>query len=104
MGGLWLVVRTDARRRWPSIVVLTILVALAGGFVMTAATGARRAESALGRFLDATEMFDGSIEVDYPATEAVTADVAAQAEVAATSAAVFIPFVSDEIETGVIAG
>jgi len=82
-----------------------MLVAVAGGFVVAAATGARRADSALDRFLDSTEMWDGSIEVDYPATEAVVADVAAQPEVAAASAAaVFVPVGSEKIDSSVIAG
>jgi hypothetical protein len=104
MGGVWLAARTDVRRRWPSIVALTLLVALAGAFVLTAATGARRADSALERLLDATEMWDGSIEVDYPETDAVVADVATQPEVAAASAAVLVPVGSEELEGGVIAG
>lgn len=104
MGASWLLVRTDLRRRWPTVVALMLFVGLAGTFVLTAATGARRADSALERFLAATKMWDGSIEVDFLAAEEVVADVAAQPEVAATSAAVGIPLVSEEIETGVIAG
>ena len=98
MGASWLLVWTDVHRRWPTVVAMTMLVGFAGTFVLTAATGARRADSALGRFLDATEMWDGSIEVDFAATEAVLADLAAQPEVAAATAFVFIPLVSEEIE------
>ena len=98
MGASWLLVRTDVHRRWPTALALTILVALTGTFVLTAATGARRTDSALERFLDATEMWDGSIEVDFTATGAVLADVAAQPEVVAASAFTFIPLASEDEE------
>ncbi len=98
MGASWLLVRTDVHRRLATVVALTMLIGLAGTFVLTAATGARRADSALERFLDATEMWDGSIEVDFAATEDVLADLAARPEVVAASAFIFIPLVSDEIE------
>lgn len=104
VGAWWLLVGADLRRRWPTVVALTMLVGLAGTFVVTAATGARRADSALERFLDATEMWDGSIEVDFPATDAVVADVAAQSEVAGASAFVGIPLGSEDLDGGVIAG
>ncbi len=98
MGASWLLVRTDVHRRLATVVALTMLIGLAGTFVLTAATGARRAGSALERFLDATKMWDGSIEVDFAATEDVLADLAAQPEVVAASAFIFIPLGSDEIE------
>jgi hypothetical protein len=41
----------DLRRRWRSLVVLTLLVAFASGSVMTALAGARRGDSALDRLL-----------------------------------------------------
>ena len=104
MGTSWLLVCTDLRRRWPTVALLTMLIGLAGAFVLTAATGARRTDSALERFLDATAMWDGSIEVAYPATEAVLADVADEPGVVATTAAVGIPLGSEELETGVISG
>jgi hypothetical protein len=43
----WL--RIDLRRRWRSLAVLALLVAVSGGTVMTAVAGARRGESALSR-------------------------------------------------------
>jgi MacB-like periplasmic core domain len=104
MGAWWLLVRTDLRRRWLSVVALSMLIGLAGTFVVTAATGARRTDSALERLLDTTKMWDGSIEVDFPSTDDVAADVAARPEVAAASAAVYIPLSSEQIDTEVIAG
>lgn len=49
MAAWWLWVRTDARRRLRSAVVLALLVAVAGGVVMAAVAGARRNGSAVGR-------------------------------------------------------
>ncbi|MFY9773472.1 MAG: hypothetical protein WAK28_02745, partial [Trebonia sp.] len=43
----WL--RLDLRRRWRSLVVLALLVALSAGVVLTAVAGARRGDTAFGR-------------------------------------------------------
>jgi FtsX-like permease family protein len=43
----WL--RLDVRRRWRSLAVLALLIAIASGTVMTAVAGARRGASAIGR-------------------------------------------------------
>jgi hypothetical protein len=48
----WL--RLDVRRRWRSLLVLSLLVALAAGTVITAVAGARRGASAVERLLDQT--------------------------------------------------
>jgi ABC-type lipoprotein release transport system permease subunit len=58
----WL--RLDLRRRWQSLVVLTLLVAVAGGLVVASLAGARRAVSAQTRLLKPT----------LPATSAVLAN------------------------------
>ena len=47
MAGTWL--RLDLRRRWRSLVVLALLVALSVGVVLTAVAGARRGDTAFGR-------------------------------------------------------
>lgn len=56
--GVWL--RLDLRRRWRSLVVLTLLIAIAGTVVLAALAGARRGASAItrleGRTLPATAM------------------------------------------------
>ncbi len=51
---VWAWLRLDLRRRWPSLIALALLVALATGTVMTAAAGARRGDSALDRMLAVT--------------------------------------------------
>jgi hypothetical protein len=48
----WL--RLESRRRWRSLLVLSLLVALATGTVLTATAGARRGETAFGRLWDGT--------------------------------------------------
>jgi hypothetical protein len=58
----WL--RLDLRRRWRSLAVLALLIALAGGTVMIALAGARRGASSLHR-LEATTL---------PATAAILAN------------------------------
>ena len=47
MARTWL--RLDLRRRWRSLVVLALLVALSAGVVLTAVAGARRGDTAFGR-------------------------------------------------------
>jgi FtsX-like permease family len=48
----WL--RLEVRRRWRSLIVLTLLVALATATVLAAASGARRGQTAFGRLWDST--------------------------------------------------
>ena len=50
--GAWL--RLDTRRRWRSLLVMALLVALAAGTVMTALSGARRGATAVDRLIDRT--------------------------------------------------
>ena len=85
--------RLDLRRRWRSLLVLAVLVALASGVVMTAAAGANRAASAVDRLNAQT----------LPATALVApltpgfdwAAVRALPEVQALTELVFSPFEVD---------
>jgi hypothetical protein len=43
---VWLVARSDVRRRWRSLLALALIVGVAGGIVLAAVAGARRTESA----------------------------------------------------------
>ena len=53
----WVLVR-QLRSRWRSWAVLAVLVGLAGAVVLTATAGARRTDSAYGRFLDSIHAAD----------------------------------------------
>ncbi|TDD96643.1 ABC transporter permease [Jiangella asiatica] len=58
--------RLDLRRRWRSLLVLTLLVAVAVGTVMTATAGARRGDSAVDRLLARTLPADVAIPLNRP--------------------------------------
>ena len=51
MTSIWLLLRVDARRRWRALLSLTLLLGVVGGVVLTAATGARRTDTAYPRLL-----------------------------------------------------
>jgi len=54
MSVVWAWLRLDLRRRWQSLAVLTLLVAIAGGLVMASLAGARRAVTAQARLASDT--------------------------------------------------
>ena len=51
MGGAWLIVRADLRRRWRTTLALALLIGLVSGVVLVSAAGARRTDTAYPRFL-----------------------------------------------------
>jgi ABC-type lipoprotein release transport system permease subunit len=63
VGGVWLVARSDLRRRWPSLLGLVVIVGVAGAGVLIGLAGARRTESALPRLMEQTRSDDVSVEV-----------------------------------------
>ncbi|MFI5053106.1 MAG: FtsX-like permease family protein [Acidimicrobiia bacterium] len=58
MRGSWLVARADLRRRWVSVVALTIVIGLVSAIVLTAFAGARRTSTAFQRFREETRSAD----------------------------------------------
>ena len=54
MGWLAVWAPTEWRRRWPALIGLAVLVAVAGGVATALVAGARRADSSFDRFLDVT--------------------------------------------------
>ena len=52
MTAVWLLLRSQSRRRWRAWLSLALIVGVFAGGVMTAAGGARRTGSAYARFLD----------------------------------------------------
>ena len=51
MTTVWLALRADVRRKWPALLSLALLLGLIGGVVLTAASGARRTDTAYPRLL-----------------------------------------------------
>ena len=60
---VWIVAR-QLRARWRSWALLAATVGLAGAVVLTAAAGARRTDSAYGRFLDSVHASDVFVSPD----------------------------------------
>jgi putative ABC transport system permease protein len=64
MRAAFLLSRTELRHRWPSLIVLAVLVALTGGVTLTAVAGARRTSSSYRRFLEKSRNQDLIIFAD----------------------------------------
>src|SRR4029453_18507430 len=64
MTAVWARARVELRRRWGATVVLMVLVGLAGGVVLAAVAGARRTDSAMGRFLAYSRPLNVSLEAE----------------------------------------
>jgi ABC-type lipoprotein release transport system permease subunit len=62
MGAIVMLGRAELRRRWRSVVVLTILVGFVGAVVLALVAGARRTDSSLERF--ETQSRTSNVEVD----------------------------------------
>jgi len=58
MGGAWLIVRADLRRRWRAMLAMVLLIGLVSGVVLVAAAGARRTDTAYPRFLSRSHAAD----------------------------------------------
>jgi ABC-type lipoprotein release transport system permease subunit len=63
---VWMRARSTMRDRWAAWLGLTLLVGLAGGFVISAAAGARRTAGAYERLLASTAPFDVAIGCASP--------------------------------------
>src|SRR5829696_1774017 len=64
MAAGWMRFRSEVRSRWRSWLIVAVLAGVAGGFVLTAAAGARRTHSALARHLVAFRFPDAWITVE----------------------------------------
>lgn len=58
MAVVWFRLRAVGRQRWRAWLALALLVGLGGGIVLGALAGARRTDSAYGRFLKEVNAFD----------------------------------------------
>ena len=66
MGAIWLWVRSEWRRGWGALLALGLLIAVAGGVTLAVAAGARRADTAMDRFLEATNQPQIEVEIGVP--------------------------------------
>ena len=90
--------RTELRRHWPSLLGLTVLVALAGAFVLTAATGARRVATAWPRFEAATRAPNLIATVPADQIDATATGLRAQPGVEGVSALAWLPIRPRELD------
>src|SRR4051812_9361697 len=63
----------DIRRRWRSVVALTLLVGAVGAIVLATAAGARRSDSALHRFNESSRSSDVEVSVGFPTRRQLSA-------------------------------
>lgn len=67
MTAVWMRFRAELRAQWKTWLTLAIAAGVAGGFVIAAFAGARRTDSAFGRFERAYRLRDAAISIpDYP--------------------------------------
>jgi hypothetical protein len=100
MAPVWLLLRSELRRRWRSLLLVALLVGIAGAAVLTAVAGARRTESAYQRLLDALYAHHASVEVSPEYFDEI-ADLP-QVEAAAPASYMFLAPVGlapDDIQT-----
>jgi len=64
MRAAWLLSRYELRRRWPSLLLLAVLIAVTGGVTLTAAAGARRTSSSYNRFIATSKDQDAIVFAD----------------------------------------
>jgi putative ABC transport system permease protein len=70
MGAVWMRARAEVRSRWRSLAALALVIGLGGSFVIGAATGARRADTVIDRFVASTRTADVELVDDNSNTSA----------------------------------
>jgi hypothetical protein len=66
VAAVWQWTRLDCRRRWRSVVVLVLLVAMAGGVILATLMGARRTDTVLSRLAAKTTPADAMVLPNKP--------------------------------------
>jgi hypothetical protein len=56
MRAVWLILAAGFRRQWKSWLLLTVLIAVASGFVLASTAAGRRTDSAFPRYVASTAM------------------------------------------------
>ena len=98
MGAVWLCARAQLRGRVLASLVLALLVGLAGGIALAALAGAHRSDTALARFLAASDTVDARVVwdtsggglTDQPDLAAQLAGVAALPQVRTAQRVAFV--------------
>ncbi|HUP71113.1 MAG TPA: hypothetical protein VM142_15065 [Acidimicrobiales bacterium] len=75
MAAVWYRARAELRQDWRTVAILAVICGLVGGAALTAAAGARRTDSAYGRFLVAQRAYDVMV-INYPEDGAAVFDLA----------------------------
>ncbi len=89
MSAIWMRARAELRARWRVLAVLAVLVALFGGTVLAAASGARRTLTSFDRFMEHLDSADVNIGQDASLPPAVIDAVSALPQVEAAGQAAF---------------
>ena len=91
MTASWRWAAVDLRRRWRAVLVLTVLGGLAGGFVLTALLGARRADSAWPRLRAETLASDAFVSIPSRQDPELAEELAAMPGVIDAASFVYAP-------------
>ena len=91
MAAVGLLVRATLRRRWRALAVLALVTLVACGFVLTAATGARRTQTAWSRLERRTDAPQALVSARVADVDAARAAVADRPDVAGFGAFSWMP-------------
>ena len=100
MGAVVFLARSELRRRWRSVVVLTLLVGFIGAVVLALLGGARRTETSLARFEDRSR----AATIEITAGEATRQQIETLRHVAGDWAAALIRREPDEVVARIVSG
>src|SRR5947207_9493606 len=85
MNAVWMRMRWEMRSRFAGVLVLGLIAGVIGGVVIAAAAGARRTDTAYGRFLRTTRAVDIIVTPNPPDAVAHRREIVRLPDVAATT-------------------
>lgn len=91
MTGVWMRAHHELHHRWRGALAIGLLLAVAGGVVMTTVASARRTASAYERLLRSSNAYDVEVQITGDAEPEVLDSVAALPQVAESGRIVFVP-------------